>query len=44
MTKSAPWKSHYGESMTVDGKISTEELQQLNKKVAQIECLLEEGN
>ena len=31
------------ESMTVDGKISTEELQQLKKKVAQMERLLEEG-
>jgi len=29
--------------MTEDGKISTEELQQLKKKVAQMERLLEEG-
>ena len=31
------------ESMTVDGKISNEELQQLKKKVAEMERLLEEG-
>jgi len=31
-------------SMTVYGKISNEELQQLKKKVAQMERLLEEGN
>jgi voltage-gated sodium channel len=31
------------ESMTVDGKISNEELQQLKKKVVQMERLLEEG-